>query len=139
MFDIVKTTFSVRQIGHWLSVVALVAALGAVSGCAEDPAPEPAVNTQPKETTAAAVDTPEAPIVVAAKPVVTEPEPEMPPHERLSPEYGVYTVQIGSYDSRERAQPFLAKLAAEGLEPYLIDEVITANGEERLVFRLRFG
>ena len=76
------------------------------------------------------------------EPVVEEEppdSPEMPPHEGLSVEYGTYTVQIGSYDSREKAQPFMDKLAAEGLEPYLIDEVVNINGEDRLVYRLRFG
>jgi len=48
-------------------------------------------------------------------------------------------VQIGSYDSRELAQPFMTKLQSEGLEPYMLDDMITENGEERLVYRLRFG
>ena len=63
----------------------------------------------------------------------------MPPHPRLEIQWGAYTVQIGSYDSRELALPFYNKLVAEGLEPYIIDEMATINGEERVVYRLRFG
>lgn len=72
-----------------------------------------------------------------------EPEPEiaedMPRHGSLEVEYGTYTVQMGSYDSRELAQPFMDKLAAEGREPYLLDELVEINGEERMIYRLRFG
>lgn len=64
---------------------------------------------------------------------------EMPPHPTLEIQWGAYTVQIGSYDSRELATPFYNKLVAEGLDPYILDELATIDGEERVVYRLRFG
>ncbi len=64
---------------------------------------------------------------------------EMPPHPSLEIQWGTYTVQIGSYDSRELATPFYNKLVAEGLDPYILDELALINGEERIVYRLRFG
>jgi SPOR domain len=76
--------------------------------------------------------------VAAAEAAIPE-EPEMPPHPTLAIEWGTYTVQIASYDSRELAMPFYNKLEAEGREPYILDEVITENGEEVVVYRLRFG
>ncbi|MFQ5608461.1 MAG: SPOR domain-containing protein [Candidatus Zixiibacteriota bacterium] len=64
---------------------------------------------------------------------------EAPPHESLSTEWGTFTVQIGSYDSRELATPFFNELVGEGLDPYIIDEVAYVGGDERIVYRLRFG
>lgn len=121
-----------------------------VSGCAdnseEGAQSESAAESAAEYTEAAAVDSAidsaaevVAEAVVEEVPEVTEAPAPMPRHESLEVEYGTYTVQIGSYDSRELAQPFLAKLEAEGLEPYLIEELVTVDGEERLIYRLRFG
>lgn len=63
----------------------------------------------------------------------------MPPHPSLEIQWGVYTVQIGSYDSRKLALPFFNTLVAEGLDPYILDELADINGQERIVYRLRFG
>ncbi len=76
--------------------------------------------------------------VAAAEAAIPE-EPEMPPHPELAVEWGTYTVQIASYDSRELAMPFYNKLKAEGRDPYILDEVINENGEDVVVYRLRFG
>ncbi|MBN4056966.1 SPOR domain-containing protein [bacterium AH-315-J21] len=76
--------------------------------------------------------------VAAAEAAIPE-EPEMPAHPSLQVEWGTYTVQIASYDSRELAMPFYNKLEAEGREPYILDEVVEENGEERIIYRLRFG
>ncbi len=76
---------------------------------------------------------------VAAAEAAMPKEPEMPPHPQLQVEWGTYTVQIASYDSRELAMPFFNKLQAEGRDPYILDEVVEENGEERIIYRLRFG
>lgn len=130
-----------------------------VSGCADDePETSGATQTQPEptpatQTTSATADSARVAdslarvaeslkaqqTAKASSAEASKPQNAMPKHERLTPEYGVYTVQIGSYDSREAATPFLNKLSADGLDPYIIDEMVSTGGSENLVYRLRFG
>ena len=147
MHTIANRMMVTRLTQRWAAVVfALALALGA-AGCAGDEEPEPAADKGSTQVATPAVEVDTATPAVVEKPAPppveeTAPDtsaPEMPPHPRLEPEYGFYTVQIGSYDSRESAQPFMDKLSAEGLDPYLIDEVIDVDGQEKLVYRLRFG
>ena len=74
--------------------------------------------------------------IAAAEAAIPE-EPPMPPQPKI--EWGTYTVQIASYDSREAAMPFYNVLEKEGREPYILDETVTENGEDKIVYRLRFG
>jgi len=74
---------------------------------------------------------------IAAAEAAIPKEPVTPPGPQI--EWGTYTVQIASYDSREAALPFFKTLEAEGREPYILEEVINENGGDKTVYRLRFG
>lgn len=87
---------------------------------AADPQPEPQPEPEPRSE-----PTPDP------EPTLDpEPEPELVPTEE---DIGSYTVQLGAFSTRERAEAFAAGLRGEGLDP----RVVQVTGSE--LFRVRLG
>lgn len=139
---------------RFLLVIALAGLFGAfvIQGCADSEekaeaeavVEEPAVTPEAASAVADSIAEAEAQAQVEAEAILEEEEvasesAAMPSREGLTAEPGVFTVQIASYASRELAMPFYERLQAEGKEPYLLDELITIDGQESVVYRLRFG
>ena len=156
MLYLVNTKQSVRSLSRYLGTVAIAgfcSVATALAGCSsgDDEAQAELAKQQADAAAQRVADSIEQvndsillaeQVVADSLAAIAEAEAlaaEMPAHQSLETQWGVYTVQIGSYDSRELAMPFYDKLVARGLNPYLIDEMAIIDGEERIVYRLRFG